>query len=65
MALYIFAAARDGDMLLASVTAGSDADARDAALATAKEHHSLECDHDEIESCLDGFDIQPAENFRI
>ena len=57
MRTYVFAAARDGDMLLSCVEAPSMIEARTMALQQAAAHHSLECDEDEIESELDGFEI--------
>lgn len=55
MARYIFAAARDGSMLLSWVDAEHDEAATDAALAAAADHHGLKCEPEDIECNLDGF----------
>lgn len=62
MTTHIFAAARDGAMLLSSFHhKGTDEEAENIALQEAKEHFGLECDDDEIEGELDGFSITPVE----
>lgn len=63
MSLFVFAAARDGDMLLDSVQANSPEAARIAALAIAKDYHGLVAASEDVEGELDGFDIRQIDEF--
>lgn len=62
MPRFVFAAARDGDMLLDHLDAADLDAATEVALDAAREYHSLECDNDQIECELDGFAIQPLDD---
>ena len=62
MPRFVFAAARDGDMLLDHLDAADPDAATEVALDAAREYHSLECDNDQIECELDGFAIQPLDD---
>ena len=57
---FMFAAARDGDMLLDTIEAASIDQARADAIALAHEHFGLECPLDETESELGGFAVIEA-----
>lgn len=62
MTTHIFAAARDGDMLLSSFHhKGTDEEAETKALYEAAQEFELTCPFDEIESELDGFSITRVE----
>ena len=57
---FVFAAARDGDMLLETIEAASIDQAEVDAIALAHDHFGLKCPLDETESELDGFAVIEA-----